>query len=91
MEELPDIRIMRERCVFCGDCVRLCPQSGGGTDHPVFSDSGGEVVIESRESCIACFTCVEFCRASAIVISLGPGAHDDIPAVFPARPFDRIV
>jgi len=28
MVELLDIRIMRERCVICGDCIRLCSRAG---------------------------------------------------------------
>ena len=92
MAELPEIRIMRERCILCGDCIKMCPQSGEGVESPVLSDSGGgEVTVENRDSCIACYTCVEFCRASAIVVSHDSGLPDHSAMVFPERPLDRIV
>ncbi len=86
-----EIRLVRERCVRCGDCVRLCPQSGKGAEKPVLViGEGGEVTVESGEGCIACFTCVEFCRAAALFIS-GAVTNEDHMDAFPARPQNRIV
>lgn len=93
MVYVPEIRLMRERCVLCGDCLKLCPQSGRGIDNPVFAPAGdgGEVRVNNREGCIACFTCVEYCRATAIFISPELQAHDDQPPVYPERPLNRLL
>lgn len=91
MPEVPDIKIVRERCVKCGDCVLLCPQSGEGVDEPVLVlAEGGEVVVGRREGCIACYTCVEFCRAAALFV-YHADTHEDEFDAFPARPTNRIV
>jgi 2-oxoglutarate ferredoxin oxidoreductase subunit delta len=90
---VPDIRIMRERCIGCGDCLDLCPQSGPETEYPVFtlSNDGGEVRIEHAENCIACLTCVEFCRAAAIVMSRETQVKDLQPDLYPSRPASKII
>jgi ferredoxin len=93
VEQTPDIRILRERCVLCGGCVESCPQSGHHTDLPVLtlSQEGDEIRVTHPEYCIACFTCVEFCRACAIVMShQGPPAEPQ-PDLFSARPANKIV
>lgn len=92
MVQKPDIKIMRERCVECGDCVTLCPQSIDESPFPVFRLSG-ELGVEvlHEESCIACFTCVEYCRAAAIVIHPDRFAEEDQPEIFPSRPVVRII
>jgi formate hydrogenlyase subunit 6/NADH:ubiquinone oxidoreductase subunit I len=87
-----DIRIMRERCVACGDCVDLCPQSGPGREFPVLVvDESGEVSVASSEGCIACFSCCEFCRSAAITITNAEGGLDGQPDIYPTRPTSRII
>lgn len=89
---VPEIRVLRERCVACGDCVRLCPQSGPEAESPVLVVSEGrEVSVEDAEGCIGCFTCAEFCRAAAIVISNVSSAQPDRPSLYPTRPVSRII
>ena len=88
---MPEIRVMIERCVRCGDCLDLCPQSGKETVRPVLERSiQGDIQVTNRESCISCYTCVEYCRAAAIVISRD-FSKDDQPDVFPERPVSRII
>lgn len=93
MIPVPDIKILKERCVGCGDCVRLCPQSGEGVDFPVlgFDKEAGEVRVENREGCFTCYTCVEFCRAAAIVIYHEHRTYSEQPELYPERPVNRII
>jgi ferredoxin len=90
--DLPEIRVLRERCVACGDCVRLCPQSGPDAQSPVLVlDDGRDVSVEDAEGCIGCFTCVEFCRAAAIVISNVGSSPAGRLSLYPTRPVSRII
>lgn len=93
MAHVPEIRILRERCRHCGDCVTLCPQSGPGVDRPVFTSAGEgtDVRISHVEGCISCFTCVEFCRAAAIVVLAGERWRDGMPELTSGRPEDRFM
>ena len=93
MALVPEIKVMSERCVLCADCIRLCPQSGGDTDYPVFviDSEDGRVRVAHSENCIACFTCVEFCRAAAIVMAQDLQAIEGQPDLYPARPSNRII
>lgn len=89
---MPDIRLMRERCVACGDCIELCPQSGAGVESPVLAiDEEGDVVVEGTEGCIGCFTCVESCRAAAIVISNAEASPLSDAGLYTTRPLNRII
>ncbi len=83
---VPEIKVLRERCVRCGDCIELCPQSGDSVSYPVFISAGdtGEIKVENPESCFGCMTCVEFCRASAVIVSGAPSPTGQ-QEVFPAR------
>ena len=63
-----------KRCVGCGECIVVCPQSQPGASVPVLVSPGpGEIpVVAHSENCIQCFSCVDVCRASAITFE---GAH----------------
>lgn len=90
--DLPEIRVLRERCVACGDCVRLCPQSGADSVSPVLVfQEGRDVSVEGAEGCIGCFTCVEFCRAAAIVITNAGSSPAGQLSLYPTRPVSRII
>ena len=93
MSHVPEIRIMRERCVGCGDCLTLCPQSGPDAADPVFlaEPEGQGVRVAHNESCFACMTCVEFCRASAIVMTHEPPTTEGQPDLHPTRPASKII
>jgi polyferredoxin len=65
------LKITRDekRCVGCGECVVVCPQSQPGTTTPVLvSPAPGEIpVVSCIENCIQCMSCLDVCRASAIL------------------------
>lgn len=90
---VPEIKILSERCVRCGDCILLCPQSGKGVNYPVFTPAGdsGEVDVAVAENCIGCLTCVEFCRSAAVVVSAGTYTANSQPEVYPVRPVSKII
>jgi Fe-S-cluster-containing hydrogenase component 2 len=89
---MPDIRVLRERCVACRDCIDLCPQSGDDVEFPVLAMDGiEEISVQNTEGCIGCFTCVEFCRAAAIVISGSTSRAPSHPGLYPTRPTSRII
>lgn len=89
---MPEIKVLRERCVACGDCVELCPQSGKGCPAPVLVlAEAGEAKVVGPAGCIGCYTCVEYCRAAAIVITEGAHQTDAQPAIYPTRPVSRII
>ncbi len=93
MANAGEMRIMRERCVHCGDCLELCPQSGPGNDRSIFSISGegADVRVSHVENCIACYTCVEFCRAAAITIAQDFRPLDVEIAIRRSRPANKII
>jgi NAD-dependent dihydropyrimidine dehydrogenase PreA subunit len=89
---MPEIRVISERCVACGDCVGLCPQSGGDVEPPVLVVAeSGTVEVADPQGCIFCFTCVEFCRSAAITITGSPTGAEGQPDVYPTRPVSRII
>lgn len=91
MPHVPEIKVIRERCVACGDCVSLCPQSGPDSASPVLEMGEGTATVLEPEGCIACYTCVEFCRASAIHITQDVSGHEGQPDLYLTRPVTRIV
>jgi pyruvate formate lyase activating enzyme len=56
----PQLIFMRDRCMMCGTCVRLCPQSV----HRL--DGSGHLI--DRKRCIGCGQCVAHCPAGALAI-----------------------
>lgn len=53
---LPQIRLTRDLCTLCGDCVAACPAEAVELrDGPVFKDC-----------CIACYNCVRACPENAV-------------------------
>ncbi|MDD5747608.1 MAG: 4Fe-4S dicluster domain-containing protein [Actinomycetota bacterium] len=87
--EIYEIKILRERCKDCGNCLELCPQSKATETPPVFLEDDGVVRVGNPASCIGCFTCVEFCRASAVRVLPAEG-FPLLPDIFVSRPTSRI-
>jgi Fe-S-cluster-containing hydrogenase component 2 len=93
MANIGEIRIMRERCVHCGDCLELCPQSGPDDTQSIFSISGegADVRVPHVENCISCYTCVEYCRAAAITIAGDSKPPDADIELRHSRPANKII
>lgn len=53
-----DISIDKERCIYCGDCVSLCPAEN------FYKTEKG---ISTKGNCILCLRCYNFCPVSAIM------------------------
>lgn len=55
--------VVKEKCVACGVCERVCPVEGGA----VHSGHGQKAIYDYKK-CIHCFCCQEMCPAKAIVV-----------------------
>lgn len=76
----PLIRIDRDRCVGCFECVDICPQVDG-LEFPVFvRGDDGYPRVACEESCIRCLSCEVACRADAIAVEAGDGTERYGPA-----------
>lgn len=71
----PLIRIERERCIGCFECVDICPQVSG-VEFPVFERGAeGFPIVACEESCIGCLSCEAACRADAIRVEVEAGSE----------------
>ena len=63
----PTISFLPEKCLGCGECVRVCPQ---GAHHLVASESNGSAIthVYDREHCITCGHCTEVCDTHTVEI-----------------------
>lgn len=75
-----DIGIDKERCIDCGECVRLCPVDN-------FFYEAEE--IKTRGKCILCLRCYNFCPVAAITHMGRPHLHSrGEPYKGPIKDFD---
>jgi NAD-dependent dihydropyrimidine dehydrogenase PreA subunit len=56
------IRVERERCNGCGECMELCPVD-------VFEIREGKSVPLNPQICLGCGACVGVCKTKAIIIT----------------------
>lgn len=54
--------VMRDSCVACGCCVKVCPKKAIRVENGIFA-------IVDRDLCIGCGKCAKECPASVIAIS----------------------
>lgn len=72
------IKIDRDRCIGCGECLDVCPQTTR-TDFPVYvRGEDGVPEVANPESCIGCLSCQVSCRAEAVTVS---GAMPPAPPI----------
>lgn len=70
-EAEPMIKIDRDRCIGCLECIDICPQVAD-LEFPVFERGiDGYPKIANEESCIRCLSCEFNCRAEAIRVEAG--------------------
>ncbi len=55
----PEVIYFEERCVHCGECVRVCPRGA------LALDGAGERVVRDPDACDACGECARVCPAGA--------------------------
>jgi len=66
----PLIRIDRDRCIGCFECIDICPQVAN-TEFPVYERGGdGYPRVANEDSCIGCLSCEAACRADAIRVEV---------------------
>jgi NAD-dependent dihydropyrimidine dehydrogenase PreA subunit len=56
------IKVEREKCNGCGQCVDFCPVD-------VFEIKEGKSVPLNPQNCLGCGTCVAVCTMEAIIIT----------------------
>jgi predicted molibdopterin-dependent oxidoreductase YjgC len=68
----PAIDLDRDRCVFCGRCVRVCDETVGATAL-AFVERGVESLIDApfgksllETPCVSCGQCIEVCPVGAL-------------------------
>ncbi|MGC9396431.1 MAG: glycyl-radical enzyme activating protein [Anaerolineae bacterium] len=58
----PEVQFFPSRCIGCGACVEVCPESA-----QAFDEHGARVFY--HEKCVACGKCVDVCYAEALVFT----------------------
>jgi pyruvate formate lyase activating enzyme len=53
----PDIGFFSEKCISCGECIKICPKGAISFENPMRID---------RERCDRCGKCVDICHAEAL-------------------------
>ena len=56
----PELIFREERCIHCGDCIKICPHDA------LIKDGNSKVIVQ--EKCDLCGKCVEVCSVDALEI-----------------------
>lgn len=59
------IRIDRDKCISCGECLKVCP------GNLLYRDDGNKTFIKYPKDCWGCTACLKECNAGAIKYYLG--------------------
>ena len=69
----------REKCIGCGECIKVCPEGAISRENPLFID---------RDLCALCFKCVEVCPSTALHrVGLEMSVHEIVQKVLRYKPF----
>lgn len=66
LRDVTSIRIDREKCKGCGECVDVCP-------HQLIELKSGKAGIADRDACMECGACKANCPHAAIAVNSGVG------------------
>jgi 4Fe-4S ferredoxin len=73
IEKVLDVKVNKEKCIFCGRCELSCPQSAIHVKKPIH----GVIRLNSNLCPKSCRICVDVCPSKAIALR-----QDEKPAVF---------
>ncbi len=59
------IRINREKCIACGQCLKVCP------GNLLYADQDQKAYIKYPKQCWGCTACLKECRVGAVQYYLG--------------------
>lgn len=73
VEKILDVKVNREKCIFCGRCEIACPQNAIHVRKPIH----GFIRLDTNLCPKGCQVCVDVCPSKAVTLS-----QDGKPAVF---------
>ncbi|OHD57496.1 MAG: hypothetical protein A2Y33_05875 [Spirochaetes bacterium GWF1_51_8] len=62
---VPKPRFLHDKCIRCGECIKICKSNALVFKHDPKSSRGKKVEVDYRK-CIRCYCCHEICPADAI-------------------------
>jgi len=66
LKDVVTLKLEEEKCVGCGMCLLVCPQS-------VLSLTNGKIEIANRDACMECGACSQNCPSDALSVRKGVG------------------
>lgn len=71
LRNVSTLRVDREACTGCGDCLEVCPRG-------VLALEGVTVALRAPDACIECGACALNCASGAIRVRAGVGCASGI-------------